>query len=366
MGGKGTLARMCLLALLWGSSFLWIKLALRSFSPGQIALGRIILGAAVLFALTYAGRKRLPRGRRTWAYLTVAAFFGSALPFFLFGLGEKTIDSGLAGVLNATTPLWALLIAVVFRMERNLFSLKMLGLLLGFVGVLVIFAPWQAHGLASWGSLAVLAAAASYAVAYTCIGRAMTGSGVAPIALSAGQLLIGTGMSALMLPIDGFGPITIQPVSALAVLILGLFGTGFAFALNYRLIADVGAVTATSVGYLLPVVSVLLGAVALHEAITVRVVIGMVVVLVGVGLTRWQPRQRPADEIEITPAVGQRPSETVRNAISSVTASSRDGMRTGAGRFLISSATVIDPARMCRRPVVGRSTVTSSPVSSDS
>lgn len=310
MGGRGTLVRMGVLALFWGSSFLWIKLALRSFTPAEIAFGRILLGVIVLGALTYAGRHRLPRGRRTWTYLTVAAFFGTALPFFLFGLGEKTVDSSVAGVLNATTPLWALLIAVVFRLERNLFSLKMVGLLLGFAGVLVIFAPWQAHGLASWGSLAVLAAAASYAVAYLCIGRAMTGNGVAPIALSAGQLLLGMGMSAVIVPLDSLEPITVQPVSVVALLILGLFGTGFAFALNYRLIADIGAVTATSVGYLLPVVSVILGAIALNEAITGRVVIGMVVVLMGVGLTRWQPRRKP---VEITPVVDQMPSETVRN-----------------------------------------------------
>jgi drug/metabolite transporter (DMT)-like permease len=296
MGSRGTLIRMGVLALLWGSSFVWIKLALRAFSPGQIAFGRIVLGAIVLVVLCYAGGKRLPRDRKIWAHLVIAAVFGNAVPFFLFGVGERTVDSGVAGVLNATTPLWALLIGVLMRHERKLLSVRMLGLVMGFAGTLLIFAPWQAHGLASWGALAILAAAASYAVSYTYIGMKLSGRGTAPIALSAAQLVTAIGLSAFMLPIDGFEPMSWNPVSALGVLVLGVFGTGFAFALNYRLIADEGAVTATSVGYLLPVVSVLLGAAALHEQITVRIVIGMIVVLLGVGLTRWQRRVR-------TPAV---------------------------------------------------------------
>jgi drug/metabolite transporter (DMT)-like permease len=290
MGSRGTLIRMGVLALVWGSSFLWIKLALQSFSPSQISLIRIALGAAVLVVICYAGRNRLPSDRKTWAKLVFAAFFGNAVPFFLFGFGEQTVDSGVAGVLNATTPLWALLIGLLLRDERKLLSLRMLGLVLGFVGTLLIFAPWQSHGLASWGALAILAAAASYAIAYIYIGRTLSGKGLAPIALSSAQLVTATGLGVLTLPIGGFVPITLNAWSVVAVVILGVFGTGIAFAINYRLIADEGAVTATSVGYLLPVVSVLLGAIALDEQITVRVVIGMVVVLLGVGLTRWQPR----------------------------------------------------------------------------
>lgn len=311
MGSKGTLIRIGALALLWGSSFLWIKLALAAFSPGQIAFGRIVLGAIVLVVLCYAGRNRLPRDPKVWGRLVVAALFGNAVPFFLFGVGERTVDSGVAGVLNATTPLWALLIGVLLRHERRLLSLRMLGLVLGFVGTLLIFAPWQAHGLASWGALAILAAAASYAVSYTYIGMKLSGKGTAPMALSAAQLLTAVPLSALMLPIDGFSPIHWNTWSAVGVVVLGVFGTGAAFAINYRLIADEGAVTATTVGYLLPVVSVLLGAVALHEQITVLVVIGMVVVLVGVGLTRWQRKPKP--EVLVTPAGDPKPSVTARN-----------------------------------------------------
>lgn len=304
MGSKGTLVRMGILALLWGSSFLWIKFALQAMSPGQIAIGRILLGAAVLVVLCYLGRQRLPKDRKIWAHLVFAAFFGNALPFFLFGFGEETVDSGIAGVLNATTPLWALLIGVLIRQERKLFSLRMLGMVVGFAGTLLIFAPWQAGGLTSWGALAILGAAASYAVSYTYIGLKLSGKGTAPIALSAAQLVTASGLSMLLLPIDGFEPITLSPLGVIAVVILGVFGTGFAFALNYRLIADEGAVAATAVGYLLPVVSVLLGAVVLGEPVTARVVVGMVVVLLGVGMTRWQPKAVASPEL-VVPATPQ-------------------------------------------------------------
>ncbi|SMC88948.1 DMT family transporter [Kibdelosporangium aridum] len=306
MGSKGTLVRMGLLALLWGSSFLWIKFALQSMSPGQIAIGRILLGAAVLVVLCYSGRQRLPKDPKIWAHLAFAAFFGNALPFFLFGFGEQTVDSGIAGVLNATTPLWALLIGVLLRQERKLFSLRMLGMVVGFGGTLLIFAPWQAGGLTSWGALAILGAAASYAVSYTYIGLKLSGKGTAPIALSAAQLVTAAGLSTLLLPIDGFEPITWHPLGVVAVVILGVFGTGFAFALNYRLIADEGAVAATAVGYLLPVVSVLLGAIVLGEPVTLRVVAGMVVVLLGVGMTRWQPKAAAKPEL-VVPAVAAAP-----------------------------------------------------------
>jgi drug/metabolite transporter (DMT)-like permease len=140
-GGRGSLARMGLLALFWGSSFLWIKLALRTFSPVQIAATRSLLGAGLVFAICLATGQRLPRERRIWGHLAVAAVFGNVVPFILFGVGERTVGSGVAGVLNATTPLWALLIGVAIGTDRALSPIRLAGLLLGFGGTLVIFAP---------------------------------------------------------------------------------------------------------------------------------------------------------------------------------------------------------------------------------
>jgi len=291
IGGRGSLVRMAVLALLWGSSFLWIKLALTNgLAPLQITFIRSALGAAILLGLAYSARQRLPRDRATWGHLVVAAFFCNALPFLLFSLGEQTVESGVAGVLNATTPLWSLLIGIAVGVERGLTRVRVGGLLLGFAGTLLIFAPWHEAGLLSWGAFALLAAAVSYAVAFAYMGRWLTGKGTAPIALSAAQLVAATGLSALALPAGNPGPGDVTPTALVAVAVLGIFSTGFTFYLSYRLIADDGPTSAATVGYLLPVVSVVLGAIVLDEELGPRVVAGMVVVLVGVGMTRRHPR----------------------------------------------------------------------------
>jgi drug/metabolite transporter (DMT)-like permease len=282
---------MGVLALLWGSGFLWIKLALNGgLAPVQITFIRATLGAIVLLILAYSARQRLPRDRATWGRLVVAAFFCNAVPFALFSFGEQTVDSGVAGVLNATTPLWSLLIGIAIGTERGFAPIRLAGLLFGFAGTLLIFAPWRQTGLVSWGSLGLLGATASYAIAFAYMGRKLTGRGTAPMALSAAQLLAAAGLSALALPAGGLVPIHVHLTALIAVAILGIFGTGITFYLNYRLIADEGATNTAIVGYLLPVVSVALGAIVLHEEINIRIITGMVVVLVGVGMTRWQKR----------------------------------------------------------------------------
>lgn len=305
--GRGTLVRMILLALIWGSSFLWIKLSLGALSPVQVALVRTALGAGVLMLLCLVARQRLPRGRPVWAHLTMAAVFGTLVPFSLLALGEQTVDSGIAGVLNATTPLWALLIGILIRTERHLPLVRVSGLLLGFAGTLLIFAPWQSEGLASWGAVAILGGMASYGVGYVYVGKYLSGGIGSPLGMPTGQLLAACALGALVLPVGGLQPIHLEPVPLIAVAILGVFGTGFGFVLNYRLIVDEGPTNAATVGYLLPVVSVLLGAVVLDEDISLRVVAGMVVVLIGVAMSRWQ---RPVTEVE--PAAAPMPAPARR------------------------------------------------------
>lgn len=288
---RGSLVRMAGLALLWGSAFLWIKLALNSgLTPFQIAFFRSALGAAVLLVLARAAHQRLPRDRGTWGRLVVAALFCNALPFLLFGIGERTIDSGPAGVLHATTPLWSVLIGTVIGTERGIGPVRLGGLVLGFTGTLVIFAPWQTTGLLSGGALALLAASASYAVGFAYMASRLTGRGTDPLALSAAQLLAATALAAPGMLVGGAAPVEIGPRAVLAVAVLGIFSTGFTFYLSYRLIADEGATSAATVGYLLPVVSVALGAVVLGEELGPRVFAGAAVVLAGVAATRWRKR----------------------------------------------------------------------------
>lgn len=307
-----TLATMGALALMWGSSYFWIKVGLGSFSPVQLVLIRLVLGSAVLLAICVAYRDRLPARRRVWGHLAVAALFHNALPFLLFAIGEQTVDSGITGVINATTPLWALGVALLWRVERRLNGARALGLLLGIGGTALIFAPWQSSGLLSWGALACLAASASYGFVFVYEGRFLVDTGVSPFALAGAQMVTASGFMLLAVPVGGLTPIQLETGPLLAVVVLGIFSTGIAFALNYRLISAEGAVVASTVGYLIPVVSVLMGTLFLSEALNLRVVAGMVVVLAGVALTRVRRRATPAAEVAVTAGDAVEHDEPVR------------------------------------------------------
>ncbi|WP_328678044.1 DMT family transporter [Streptomyces sp. NBC_00322] len=295
--------RVAVLALLWGSTFLWTELALRGLSPLQVTLARCVLGALVLVVACCTTGHRLPRGVAAWRHIVVAAFFCNALPFALFSIGQQTVDSGLAGVLNATTPLWSIALALALGSERGLRPVRLAGLLLGFTGTIVIFAPWQTTGATGWGALAILGAAASYAVAFTYMGRTLVRRGTPTISLSAAQLVAASGLTALAVPIGGLESIDPGPTVLVAAVVLSVFCTAITFHLTYRIINDEGATNAAVVGYLLPVVSVLLGAVVLGEDLSVRVVLGMAVVLVGVGMTRRQGAAAEAVAAAGEPAV---------------------------------------------------------------
>ncbi|MFR9780447.1 DMT family transporter [Micromonospora sp. MS34] len=284
---------MTVLALLWGSTFLWIAVALEGFSPAQVTFTRCGLGAAALLLVGRLSGGRLPRDRRIWAHLTVAAFFCNALPFALISLGQRSVDSGTAGVLNATTPLWSLLLGLAVGAERGVRPIRLGGLLLGFSGVVTIFAPWHDADLVGWSSLAILGAAASYAVAFAYMGRTLVGRGIPTIVLSSAQLLAATGWSALFLPVGGLHVPRVTPAAVIALVVLAVCCTAITFHLTYKIIAHEGATNAATIGYLLPVISVALGVVVLDEQVTVRMIAGMVVVLVGVGATRWRRTRRP-------------------------------------------------------------------------
>ena len=301
MTTPASLFRLLSLALIWGSSFLWIKLGLDALSPGQMVFARVALGALVLGAIALARRTALPSGGRMWGHLVVYVFFANVLPFTLFAVGEQTVDSGLTGVINSTTPLWAVPCTLLFGGARRISLNTVIGLVVGFAGVLLIFSPWEATGINLGGAAICLVAAASYGVGVVYAGRFLANKGVAPGGLAAAQMLTATAMAALVLPFDGLQPIRWDVPALLAVVVLGVFGTGFAFLIQHAQIAKEGPTAASMVAYLLPVVSVLLGVIFLHEALTVREALGMVIVLLGVGLTKRKAKvvtPTPVEKLE--------------------------------------------------------------------
>jgi drug/metabolite transporter (DMT)-like permease len=139
---RSALPRIGLLALIWGSAFLWIKLADRGFSPVEVTLARLALGAAVLFAIVRVRRDAIPRSGRLWVHIAVAALFANAVPYLLFAVAEQTVDSSTAGIINATTPLWTVVLALAVRHQKSVTSWQAAGLIVGFAGTVLIFAPW--------------------------------------------------------------------------------------------------------------------------------------------------------------------------------------------------------------------------------
>ena len=127
-------SRIALLALIWGSGFLWIKLADRDFSPVEVTLSRLLLGAAVLFGVMLARRDKVPRSVPLWATIVTAALFANAVPYLLFAVAEQTVNSSTAGIINATTPLWTVTLALAVRHQESVTWRQAAGLIVGFGG----------------------------------------------------------------------------------------------------------------------------------------------------------------------------------------------------------------------------------------
>ena len=284
---QSALFRLALLALIWGSSFLWIKLADRGFAPVQVTFARLALGAAALFPVVAARREALPRSAALWARIALAALFANAIPYLLFAVAEQSVDSSTAGIINATTPLWTVTLAVAVRHQKSVTARQCAGLAVGFGGTVLIFSPWHsASSVASAGGLECLGASISYAVSYVYMDKFLARRGMSPITLSACQLLLAAALLAVALPVSGAGAPQVSAASLASLLILGVLGTGVAYVLNYQIITSEGATVAATVTYLLPVVAIVLGVLALGETITVTALAGIALVLAGVALTR--------------------------------------------------------------------------------
>ena len=285
--------RLAMLSLLWGSSFLFIKVAVEGVSPTQLVLARLALGALVLLAFVAARREPLPRDGRLWGHLVTAALVANIVPYFLFGWAEQRgVASAVAGSLNATTPLFTLAIAWTTGTERSMGRARATGLLVGFLGAVVALAPWRtgAFTVAGIGQLACLLAAASYGVGYVYQRRFIAGRGFSPLALAASQLTMATLLLALTAPFTARDPITLTPGVVASILALGVLGTGIAYILNYRLIVDEGATSASTVTYLLPIVALTLGIVVLGEPVAWTLFAGTLLILLGIAASEGRLR----------------------------------------------------------------------------
>ncbi|MFJ9058259.1 DMT family transporter [Streptomyces sp. NPDC102409] len=283
--------RFAALSLIWGFSFLLIKVGTDGYAPFQVTFGRLLSGTAVLAVAMAVRRERLPRSGRTWGHLFVAAFFLNALPFSLFAYAELTIPSTLAGICNATSPLWGMALSLVALSEDRPTRRRVAGLGLGFIGVLTVLGAWQGFsGLDASGTAMALLASLSYPVGWIYVRRTLAGTGTSTLALTGSQLFLGTLQLALVVPAFTSIPGRFPVLPTLAVVALGALGTGLAVLLQYGLVEDVGPTTAQTVTYVIPVIATAAGVMLLGERLSWNTPVGALVILAGAALTGSRTR----------------------------------------------------------------------------
>ena len=272
------------LSLLWGGSFFLVAIALRGLPPFTLVALRVGLAVASLLLLLRLSGSGLPRGRAVWLACLGMGLLNNAIPFSLIVWGQTQIASGLAAILNATTPLATVLVAYLCTQDEPLTASRLMGVVAGLAGVAVMIGPTALMGLGSHllAQLACLAAALSYACAGV-FGRRFRRLGMAPMPTAAGQLLAS---SALLLPVAllvdrPWGlPVPAAEVWA-AVIALALLSTALAYVLYFRILAVAGATNLLLVTFLIPVSAILLGVLVLRERLAANQLAGMALIAMG-------------------------------------------------------------------------------------
>lgn len=283
--------RFAFLSLVWGFSFLFIKVGTEGYAPFQVTLGRLLFGTAVVAVVLVVKRERLPRSPRTWAHLSVAALLLNAAPFSLFAYAELTIPSTLAGICNATSPLWGMALSLVALSEDRPTRRRVAGLGLGFLGVLTVLGAWHGFsGVDARGTAMALLASLCYPIGWIYVRRTLAGSGHSNLALTGTQLFLATLELAVVTPLFTSMPSHFPVVPLLAVVALGALGTGLAFLVQYDIVSEVGPTTAQMVTYFTPVIATAAGVTVLGESLAWTTPVGAVIILAGAALTQARPR----------------------------------------------------------------------------
>ena len=285
-----------ILALIWGSSFMLVKVSVEEFTGVGSSFLRQVIGTITLLSFMLIGRHRFPP-RALWGHIAVIALLMSVLPGTLISISQNYISSGLAAILNSTVPLATLVVVLAaYRDEEVLTRARAFGLFIGFGGVLVVLGAWNGFGEVSWiGVALVLASVVGPAIAFPYTRQHLSGK-VEAIPLVATQILFS---AIIMIPwvlVTGVthSAVTLGPVAALTT--LGVISTGVAYTLNFRIITVAGATTLASVTYLLPVVAVVTGALVLGERLAWYQPVGGAVVLAGAAISQGRLRlvRRPS------------------------------------------------------------------------
>jgi drug/metabolite transporter (DMT)-like permease len=277
-------AILLILAVIWGGAFMFIGVAVRHVEPLTYVWLRLTIAAGAMFLFLKLKGQKLDLPREVWGSILLLALLNNALPFTLFGWGQTHIASGLASILNATTPIWGVLVAHFFTQDERMTPRKIAGVLLGFAGVATMIGPMLLAnvGTDAIAQLACIAAALSYAFAAVWA-RRFRRMGVAPMSVTTGQLTAGALMMLpLALLVDQPWTQPFPPLTAWgAIVALALLCTAFGYVLYFRLIETAGATNALLVTLLVPPFAILFGTLFLNEVLAPQDFIGLALIALG-------------------------------------------------------------------------------------
>ncbi len=277
---------LILLGSIWGASYLFIKIGGEHVTPVTLVAMRTTIAGIVLFVAMLARREKLPpRNAPIWKWLAVMGLLNSVIPYTLITWGERYISSGLAAILVGAMPIFTVLLANWMTQDEKMTLRKVVGVVSGFIGVVILFLPDLLHGATFnlFGGLAVIMAALSYAFATIYARQHLKGE--SHIVVAFGQMLMASGIlipTSLLLE----RPWTLKPppLAIGSIVTLAVVGTAFAYLMYYWLISNVGATRTSLVTYISPVIAVILGAVYLQEHLQWTTLVGLVLIVAGVAV----------------------------------------------------------------------------------
>ena len=279
-----------LLGAIWSSSFMWIKIAVQEVGPITLVAYRALFGLSFGIVVILIQRVKLPRTFRDWLPLFVVGITNIAIPFFLISWGELHIDSAVASILDATVPLFTILIAHFMLQDDKITLPKVLGLVVGFTGIIILMSKDVGASASSLlGQVAVIVASIFYAISAIYIRK--TTVDTPAILRSAGPLV--SASAVMWLGAFVFeSPVQVPQlgITWVALLFLGMLGSGLAFLMSFYLVHEIGPTRTTMVTYLFPLGGVLLGVTFLHEQITWQVLAGAVVIISSLAIANWEPK----------------------------------------------------------------------------
>jgi len=282
---QGWLGIYLALGIVWGCSFIFIKLGLEFLTPFGVAFGRCALGALALLVWAKYKGIALPKSKVMLFHLWVVSLLLNVIPGILFALAQTEVTSILAGIINAVTPLMTLLAIMMVSRDEKPKRNQVVGILIGFIGVLFVLGAWNGLGdNPLWAILILLAAVTCYGFSFPYSRRFILPHKLEPESIAAGQVTFGALTLLPFFIFNGVDKYEYQPAPVLAMIALGVFGSGFAYIWNFKVMALAGSAIASSVTYLTPVVAVFVGVIFLHETIYWHEPVGALIVLLGAAI----------------------------------------------------------------------------------